>query len=328
MDKRIFAGIAGALGFGAAAMEACNRLIDRKALGKNVLSDDEGSYFPGKYGAMYYRVTGSGSPVLLIHNADAAASGADWDQLVSKLSGKHTVYVPDLPGCGRSDKPSAAYTNFVFVDALKEFVQECVPQKGLTAVASGIGCSILLMAAVYDTSLFSRLVFINPPTATECLYDNSRKAKILKVLFRIPVVGRFLYHLRYSWGNIDREYTRKLFYDPDQITDELVDAGYEASHRKESRGRFLLAGKYASYLNLNCSFAVGRLQIPALLLEGEHCYTSETDRCDWAELNPSIQRVVIPATKKLPHIEDPERTEQEIEQYLAANPMVEDYFAE
>ena len=73
---------------------------------------------------------------------------------------------------------------------------------------------------------------------------------------------------------------------------------------------------------------MGRLQIPALLLEGEHCYTSETDRCDWAELNPSIQRVVIPATKKLPHIEDPERTEQEIEQYLAANPMVEDYFAE
>lgn len=328
MDKRIFAGIAGVLGFGTAAVEACNVLIDRKALGKNVLSDEEGSYFSGKYGAIYYHVSGSGSPVLLIHNADAAASGADWDLLASKLSENHTVYVPDLPGCGRSDKLSAAYTNFVFVDALKEFVQECIPKEGLTAAASGIGCSILLMAAVYDASLFSRLVFINPPTTTECLYDNSLKAGVLKTLFRVPVIGRFLYHIRYSWGNIDREYTNKLFYDPDQVTDELVDAGYEASHRKESRGRFLLAGKYASYLNLNCSFAVGRLEIPALLIEGEHCYSSDADRNDWAELNPSIRRVVIPATKKLPHIEDPERTEQEIEQYLAANPIVEDYFAE
>ena len=44
MDKRIFAGIAGALGFGAAAMEACNVLIDRKALEKNVLSGEEGAY--------------------------------------------------------------------------------------------------------------------------------------------------------------------------------------------------------------------------------------------------------------------------------------------
>ena len=55
---------------------------------------------------------------------------------------------------------------------------------------------------------------------------------------------------------------------------------------------------------------------------------SEDDGCNWAELNPSIRKVVIPATKKLPHIEDPERTEQEIEQYLTENPIVEDYFAE
>lgn len=49
------------------------------------------------------RVSGSGSPVVLIHGL--GCSGAYFEALIACLSPRFRVYAPDLPGHGRSDKP-------------------------------------------------------------------------------------------------------------------------------------------------------------------------------------------------------------------------------
>ena len=61
---------------------------------------------------------GTGSPILLIHDALPGASGYEWSKIEDELAVDHTVYTVDLLGCGRSDKPSITYTNFVYVQMI------------------------------------------------------------------------------------------------------------------------------------------------------------------------------------------------------------------
>lgn len=50
--------------------------------------------------ALFYRVYGSGAPVLLLHGF--AEDGTVWQQQVDGLAAKYRLIVPDLPGSGRS----------------------------------------------------------------------------------------------------------------------------------------------------------------------------------------------------------------------------------
>ena len=51
---------------------------------------------------LFYRVTGTGKPVILVHGF--GETGAVWDQQVDHLQTSWQLIVPDLPGSGLSDE--------------------------------------------------------------------------------------------------------------------------------------------------------------------------------------------------------------------------------
>lgn len=53
---------------------------------------------------LYYRMGGSGPPLLLLHGM--TRTGREWDPWLDELGERYTVIVPDLPGHGRSTRPS------------------------------------------------------------------------------------------------------------------------------------------------------------------------------------------------------------------------------
>ncbi len=61
---------------------------------------------------LWVRESGQGEPMLLLHGL--AATGETWGGIVPNLSACYRLIVPDLPGCGSSDKPDTGYE----VDAL------------------------------------------------------------------------------------------------------------------------------------------------------------------------------------------------------------------
>ena len=65
---------------------------------------------------------GPGIPLVLIHGLDSR--GEDWSPMIPTLSahGFH-VYVPDLPGFGRSDHPDADYSIAFEAQAVADFMQ-------------------------------------------------------------------------------------------------------------------------------------------------------------------------------------------------------------
>lgn len=86
---------------------------------------------------------GTGSPILLIHDTLPGASGYEWSKIEDELAIDHTVYTVDLLGCGRSDKSSITYTNFVYVQMISDFIKKIIGQK-TDVIASGFQALLLL----------------------------------------------------------------------------------------------------------------------------------------------------------------------------------------
>ncbi len=90
---------------------AINTFIKVRAHSKHLMHSDTSLYYKWRLGKIHYTKTGQGSPLLLLHDLCPASSGCEWERILSSLSKKFTVYVPDLIGFGQSEKPDITYTN-------------------------------------------------------------------------------------------------------------------------------------------------------------------------------------------------------------------------
>jgi len=79
---------------------------------------------------VHYLCGGSGPPLLLVHGLGSSA-GVEFYYNLETLATRHRVYAVDLPGFGKSDKPSIAYTIEFFVQVLGDFMDA----QGLDRVA-------------------------------------------------------------------------------------------------------------------------------------------------------------------------------------------------
>jgi pimeloyl-ACP methyl ester carboxylesterase len=71
---------------------------------------------------LFYRDSGAGQPVLLLHGW--TGNSYQWRHLLPVLARTHRVVALDLPGCGRSDTPPLAYRIDDYVLYIRAFVSE------------------------------------------------------------------------------------------------------------------------------------------------------------------------------------------------------------
>ena len=79
-------------------------------------------YIQLKDGKLFYEQAGRGFPLLLVHGS--GWTGVFWRRILNPLAQHFTVYVPDMPGFDRSDRPSHPYTMREFADAVLEFMDK------------------------------------------------------------------------------------------------------------------------------------------------------------------------------------------------------------
>ena len=106
--KKTLLFISTALGTTTLAFHVINKFIFNTS--DELSEEDSSNYYNWKFGNIYYQKTGSGSPLLLIHDLNHYSSSMEWDKVIDTLSREHTVYTIDLLGCGKSDKPAITYT--------------------------------------------------------------------------------------------------------------------------------------------------------------------------------------------------------------------------
>jgi pimeloyl-ACP methyl ester carboxylesterase len=83
----------------------------------------------GRAGRVALYASGTGTPVLLIHSVNAAASAYEIRPIFDRLIESHRVFAIDLPGFGASDRSDRPYNVDLFVaaidDALDAIEAEC-----------------------------------------------------------------------------------------------------------------------------------------------------------------------------------------------------------
>ena len=297
------------------AMYAYNKFVECTATNKRLLTTEDGRYFSWKNGQIYYTVKGTGSPILLIHDADPTASSAEWSKIAHRLERNHTVYTLDLLGCGRSEKPSLEYTNYLYVQLIQSFIKNVIRSK-TTVIASNLSTSFVIMANHMDKDLFNKMILINPSSLEDLTLIPDQTSKLKKTLIQLPFIGTFIYNITTNPIKIDKLFREKIYAKPQLISSTLEDTYYEAAHTGGSQGRFLYSSLIGNYLNNNIIHALKKMDTPTLLIGSNNIKGTTHKLDDYHKMNSKLEIVRIMNGGLYPHMEIPEKTITLIDNFL------------
>ena len=303
------------LGASTATVYAYNKFVEETASQKNLLSDKDGQYYNWKYGNIFYTKTGSGSPVLLIHDTTPSASTVEWDKLISRLARNHTVYAIDLLGCGRSDKPALEYTNYLYTQMISSFISDVIQEKSIV-VASNISASFVIMANHLDDKLFYKIILINPVPLKELDVIPDDLSKIKKTMIELPFIGTFIYNRMNSMECIDHSFRNEYVTKPQLISSNIEDTYYEAAHKNGSNGRYLFSSLLGNYVNNSISHALKSISTPTLLIGSVEIKKYALALDDYHKVNNVLDIIRINNGSPYPHMEIPEKITTLIEDYI------------
>jgi 3-oxoadipate enol-lactonase len=204
---------------------------------------------------LHVRSFGRGEPVLLIHGL--GSSGEDWAFQLPALASRHRLIVPDLPGAGRSPKPSGRYSIAGFASVLWLLLDQ-LGHTRVHLVGFSLGGAVALEMALQRPQAAQRLVLINSLPS----YRVDTLAKWLEATLHTALVRTL------GLQRTARMIARRLFPEP---------------HRGAMRERVvsvLGANPVAPYLATARALAgwctldrLDRLRAPTLMLAAERDYT-------------------------------------------------------
>lgn len=116
-------------------------------------------------GRLAYYVAGAGTPLLLVHSINAAASAYEVRPVFERLRHTHRVFAVDLPGYGLSDRSRRRYDVALFIDALRDMLDEIAAEAGaapIDALAVSLASEFLARLAVEQPQRFRTLALVTP----------------------------------------------------------------------------------------------------------------------------------------------------------------------
>lgn len=281
-----------------------NKLIFLQSGKKNMLYSKNQHQYSSRFGNIFYIKKGHGSPLLLIHDLKCTAFAAEWDSIVDKLSETHTVYALDLLGCGRSEKPRMTYTNYIYVQLINNFIKEVIGSR-TDIITSGASSNIAIMGCYSDSSIYNRIMMINPISLKASAKYPKANHKTLKKLVELPIIGTTIYNMATSYNSILNSYKKKLLF-TDKCIEHDVDLMYEASHLGGSAAKYFFASEQSHFINVNPVHALKKLDNSMYIIGGRDIDDIVNTEEAYVYYNPSIETELIDHCKYYPHIEQPD----------------------
>ena len=295
------------------AMAMFNRLETKKAETKNLL-EQKGRFFKFRHTNVFYSVRGNGSPVVLIHDLLPQSSGYEWSSVRRKLEKNHTVYVVDLPGCGRSEKPWITYTSYYYVEFLTSFLENVIREKACV-IASGQSAFFAILADRMKPELMEKLILVNPERLSVSDQSPTTTKKVIKFLIQLPIFGRFIYNIEMGESNLSNLFRQIYFEKKSSVDQRMIAAYYEASHKGLGGGRHLLASLRGGYLGANVRNALSDCSNLCMITSRERKNSYHIQK-EYEKAAKHIETTQISGSRTLPQLETPDRLAEVIKIFL------------
>ena len=286
-------------------MHVVNRIFNYISTADNLLNNDNYEYYDWRFGEIAYKKSGSGKPLLLIHDLNVCSSLYEWNKIEKRLSKTNTVYRLDLLGCGCSDRPILTYTNYLYVQLITDFIKHIIGKK-TDIIVSGESSSFVLMACSNDDSIIDNVVMINPSDIIKFAKIPTKRSKLIKYLLYAPVIGTFIYNMKVNRRTISEAFASSYYYNQNEINEEDILAFTEASQKEKTHSKFLYASQVSRFTNANIVCCLNKLTNSIFIITGNANPENILLANQYQNYLPSIEIIGIEKTKKMPHMEKPE----------------------
>lgn len=215
---------------------------------------------------IHYLTAGEGPPVLLLHGGGADSACLSWRLGMGPVSQSHRVLAPDLPGYGESDKPKIKYTNEYYVEFLGHLMDALGLEKA-SLVGISMGGGISLGFTLESPQRVDRLVLVDS-------YGLGKEIPwpvISYVLVWFPLLNEMVWMIEGWSRRMARWSLRNIVYNPQAVTDDLVDEVYQLM-KMPAAGRAFRSWQRSEIgcrgLRTNFVDRLHEITVPTLILHG------------------------------------------------------------
>ncbi len=269
--------------------------------------------FGGRAGEITFQELGAvGTPLLLLHSFGPGHDAEQWREAAELLALRHRVYVPDLPGWGRSDPP-AEHRSSAYVQALADFLDGVVREPAVV-LAAGLPAAFALELAAGHPDRVRAVGLVAPQGLGAQVDGQGLQGALLQRVLGLPVFGDSALDLLTRRSAVIRHLGRQ-FAAPERVDAALVDHHYRASHRPAARRA--LAAWFAGRLAPDTPPRLPA-DIPVWIAWGRASLEPPVENADlWLRRLPGAGLDVLDGAGALPHAEVPARFCRAFEAFLA-----------
>ncbi len=277
--------------------------------------------FTGRSGReVVFQELGSGPPVLLLHSFGPGYGSGQWRAAAEILAESHRVYVPDLPGWGRTAGPAGAHRPEGYLDVIEDFLAAVVREKAVV-VGAGLAAAYAARTALDHPGRVQALALVSPLGLGEDGDDPARAAgrSFVSTLVSLPLAGALALDLLTARTALEHHLRREVYAAPERVDAALLEHHYRSSHTRQARAA--LASYLAGNLWLDVSKDLSRLRTPVWLAWGRQSKIPPAENADlWLRRLPQAELDIFEGAGALPHAETPGLFCRALERFLARLP--------
>jgi pimeloyl-ACP methyl ester carboxylesterase len=272
--------------------------------------------YAGRTGSeVVFQELGSGPPIVLLHSFGPGFGAEQWRAAAEILAGTHSVYVPDLPGWGRTREPANRRPPDSLLALIEDFLAGVVREPA-AIVAAGLAAAYAVETALAQPGRVRAVALVCPLGLEDGGDDPARGAGFVGRLVGLPVFGPLVLDLLTGRAALEHHLRREVYAAPERVDAALLEQHYRASHTPLARRA--LAGYLRGELWLDISAELARLRAPAWIAWGRQSKLPPVETADlWLRRLPDAELDVFEGAGVLPHAETPTLFCRALERFLA-----------
>ncbi len=248
---------------------------------------------------LYYEVNGKGQPLLFIHGLGSSAR--DWESQVQEFSRTYQVITFDLRGHGQSDKPAGPYTMSMFASDAAALLKR-LGIESANVVGLSLGGGIAFQLATESPEFVRTMVIVN--SAPELVVRTFKD--------RLGVWQRFAIVRLLGMRRMGEVLSKRLFPKLEQARLQITFVERWAENDPQSYQNAMRA-----MIGWSVRERLGSIKCPTLVITADQDYTPVALKEEYTKLIPNAHLVVIPHAHHATPVEEPEKFNKILMEFLA-----------